>query len=271
MQKFLLKKQPIFSKYSIALLPFRLSQTRQKMLLQQIERANGMVSLVATVDELQHFTSTRDHQAGDTRTKIIVCEDSLSCQLEIMELLGGSEKNDHQAKKRKYHDENSFHQPVTYLKWITDSLQQQRQLSLDNYTIAITNTGRSIDGIDSNFDEPKKIKKCPSSLTLQWSGTDQDPLITLTVTSSATSKESTTKCACNSIHGFDLDGTLIVTKSGKRFAENANDWKWLSPQVPMRLREEYDRGNFIFILSNQNGVAKGKTSLGELKVSVTIF
>ncbi|CAG8624227.1 16748_t:CDS:2 [Acaulospora colombiana] len=50
---------------------------------------------------------------------------------------------------------------------------------------------------------------------------------------------------------FDLDGTLITTKSGRRFPEDCDDWKWFSPVVPIKLRELYLAGASIFIISNQ--------------------
>ncbi|PVF98843.1 PNK3P-domain-containing protein [Serendipita vermifera] len=50
---------------------------------------------------------------------------------------------------------------------------------------------------------------------------------------------------------FDLDGTLITTKSGRRFPENCEDWKWFSPVVPIKLRELYLAGTSIFIITNQ--------------------
>lgn len=53
--------------------------------------------------------------------------------------------------------------------------------------------------------------------------------------------------------GFDMDDTLIKTRSGKRFPENADDWTWNSPKVPEMLRGlTCDPCNHIFIVSNQS-------------------
>ena len=55
---------------------------------------------------------------------------------------------------------------------------------------------------------------------------------------------------------FDLDGTLIQTKSGKRFAQNNKDWKFFCPSVPEKLQELAASGKYLAIISNQNGVGR---------------
>ena len=53
---------------------------------------------------------------------------------------------------------------------------------------------------------------------------------------------------------FDVDGTLVTTKSGATFRKTADDWQWL----PGRLRRLYqlDRtGIKLAIATNQGGVA----------------
>lgn len=52
----------------------------------------------------------------------------------------------------------------------------------------------------------------------------------------------------------DLDGTLIVTKSGKTFPEDANDWQF-KPHIQTAI-QEYDP-MYIFIVFNQGGIEKG--------------
>eukprot|EP00921_Rhytidocystis_pertsovi_P026617 GHVQ01042937.1.p1 GENE.GHVQ01042937.1~~GHVQ01042937.1.p1 ORF type:complete len:669 (+),score=113.12 GHVQ01042937.1:200-2206(+) len=72
------------------------------------------------------------------------------------------------------------------------------------------------------------------------------------------------------ILGLDLDGTLITTKSGKKFPLDGNDWVFWAPEetvliklhslcgegVPERMR--------LVIISNQKGVSLGKTPLHDL-------
>lgn len=54
---------------------------------------------------------------------------------------------------------------------------------------------------------------------------------------------------------FDLDSTLITSASGKKFGDDASDWKWWDRSVPTKLRSMYkDEGYRIVILSNQAGL-----------------
>jgi choline dehydrogenase len=53
---------------------------------------------------------------------------------------------------------------------------------------------------------------------------------------------------------FDLDNTLIRTKSGSVFAKDKDDWTWMSPSTPAKLQSLYKQGYNIAILSNQRGI-----------------
>lgn len=50
---------------------------------------------------------------------------------------------------------------------------------------------------------------------------------------------------------FDLDGTLIKTKSGARFPKDETDWTFFDRSVPLKLRELSTAGHLIVIFSNQ--------------------
>lgn len=53
---------------------------------------------------------------------------------------------------------------------------------------------------------------------------------------------------------FDLDGTLIATKSGKKFPINNNDWKFTFDCVPEKVQEFHEDKYNIIIISNQSGL-----------------
>ncbi|BFZ61789.1 DNA kinase/phosphatase Pnk1 [Saitoella coloradoensis] len=68
------------------------------------------------------------------------------------------------------------------------------------------------------------------------------------------------------VGAFDLDGTLIKTTSGSRFAKDANDWTWWHPSVPTLIRSLHASGYLIAIFSNQGGISlKTANSKSETK------
>ena len=58
------------------------------------------------------------------------------------------------------------------------------------------------------------------------------------------------------IAGFDMDGTLIVTKSGRVFATDYNDWKIIFNGVSKKLKELINDNYKIIVFSNQAGIGK---------------
>jgi bifunctional polynucleotide phosphatase/kinase len=81
----------------------------------------------------------------------------------------------------------------------------------------------------------------------------------------------TGKCA-----GFDLDQTLITTKSCKRFPVDKNDWKFMYISVRDTLARFHKKGYCIIIVSNQSRVTsdwteKIDTLQHEIKVPVKVF
>lgn len=83
------------------------------------------------------------------------------------------------------------------------------------------------------------------------------------------SRLETDGCNCTRVAIFDLDGTLITVRSGKKFPINSRDWKLLDDmQVPAKLRLLHDAGYIIFVLSNQLGVSKGHVTLLDMTSKV---
>lgn len=92
------------------------------------------------------------------------------------------------------------------------------------------------------------------------------------------------------IYAFDLDGTLIKTKSGKAFPTDANDWEHWHVNVPLKLAEILSSSsssdgssagssdspgksanNAILIITNQKGVSSGKTKIEDIAMKVGKF
>ena len=61
----------------------------------------------------------------------------------------------------------------------------------------------------------------------------------------------------NAVHrekmaAFDYDWTLVSPKDGKTFPSNVDDWKWLYPTIPEKIKGYYEDGFMIVIFTNQS-------------------
>lgn len=71
------------------------------------------------------------------------------------------------------------------------------------------------------------------------------------------------------IAAFDLDGTLIKVKSGSKFPIDKDDWVFFNSSVINVLKSYYNNNYCIIIISNQNGISKGKQDPLEWKHKLT--
>ncbi|KAI5949985.1 pnk1 [Candida theae] len=77
------------------------------------------------------------------------------------------------------------------------------------------------------------------------------------------------------VAAFDLDGTLITTKSGLKFGKGPTDWKWWgnsSTKVPEAIAKLYETGYLIVIFTNQGSVVvnHGSKSYTNLKAKLSL-
>ena len=77
------------------------------------------------------------------------------------------------------------------------------------------------------------------------------------------------------VASFDMDDTIIRPKSmdAKKkkfatFAKGPEDWEWLHPTVPERLRELHGLGYMVLFISNQGGIAKDASKASWVKTKV---
>ncbi|XP_065898119.1 bifunctional polynucleotide phosphatase/kinase-like [Dysidea avara] len=65
------------------------------------------------------------------------------------------------------------------------------------------------------------------------------------------------------VAGFDIDGTIITTKSGRKFPIDANDWKIRFSVISGRLQQLVRDGYKIVFFTNQLGIKKGKLPIND--------
>jgi bifunctional polynucleotide phosphatase/kinase len=75
------------------------------------------------------------------------------------------------------------------------------------------------------------------------------------------------------IAAFDFDHTLVMPKEGRRFPKNAEDYMWLTPNVPEVVKSYYAKKYMIVVFTNQSKPWKAdqiKAAMSELEIPVTI-
>lgn len=72
----------------------------------------------------------------------------------------------------------------------------------------------------------------------------------------------------NKIAAFDMDGTLIKTKSGKVHPVDTKDWQIAFPCIPLKLKEQMEQGFKIVIMSNQAPVGTGRVNVEDFKKKI---
>ncbi|KAF5021771.1 hypothetical protein F66182_6146, partial [Fusarium sp. NRRL 66182] len=127
----------------------------------------------------------------------------------------------------------------------------------------------------ANFFTPASQKPKDATIWSERSPSDDTPATLLVGRYEPEQKEDKT-IKRRKIAAFDLDSTLIATSSGKKHASSGTDWKWWHNSVPARLRELYQDGYRVVILSNQAGLtlhfdAKYKGPKGNAQKRVTEF
>ena len=55
----------------------------------------------------------------------------------------------------------------------------------------------------------------------------------------------------NMIAAFDYDNTLVQPRDGRMFPKNVDDWMWLYPNIPRKLKKYHNKGYTIVIFTNQ--------------------
>ncbi|XP_065082814.1 uncharacterized protein F21D5.5 [Ochlerotatus camptorhynchus] len=74
--------------------------------------------------------------------------------------------------------------------------------------------------------------------------------------------------ASEKIAAYDLDGTLIKTKSGNVFPKTIDDWQIAFPEVPGKLKSLHKNGFKIVLFTNQAGIARGKLKIEDFKQKI---
>ncbi|KAL9648655.1 hypothetical protein ABK040_016285 [Willaertia magna] len=130
------------------------------------------------------------------------------------------------------------------------------------------------DDNDSNYESDESLEETSSSLESdlgEWKTTDDGKCLYFIHKNFPSIKFDENNKSIG-IASYDLDSTLIVTKSGKKFATSSSDWKVFNSNVGTKLKKEHtENKRLLIIFSNQNGVAKGKLTKEEVKERVEGF
>ncbi|KAM3965324.1 polynucleotide kinase 3'-phosphatase [Aphomia sociella] len=123
---------------------------------------------------------------------------------------------------------------------------------------------RKLEDEESIYSKRKTIKMENTNLDQDnkediWEEVDKGELYIFTSKGVKSSKK---------IAAFDMDGTLIRTKSGKVYPVDINDWQIAFPTVTRKLKEQVSNGFKVVILSNQAPIGNGRVKIEDFKKKI---
>lgn len=105
-------------------------------------------------------------------------------------------------------------------------------------------------------EKPEPEVKAPENPSNTWEELDDGKLYIFTAKGVTSSSK---------IAGYDIDWTIITTKSGRVFPKDCDDWQIAFNEVPGKVKDMHKMGFKIVFFTNQAGVSKGKLKINDLK------
>lgn len=97
------------------------------------------------------------------------------------------------------------------------------------------------------------------SFTGNWESIDNNELLIYTPESCESRSD---------IASFDMDGTIITTKSGARFPKDSSDWQFLFKSIPNVLQDLHNDNFKIVFFTNQAGLNKDVAKIRDFKKKI---
>lgn len=115
---------------------------------------------------------------------------------------------------------------------------------------------------EEEMDEKEGIKKPKSMNEDKWDNIDSNKCLVFTSRGTKGSER---------IAAYDMDQTLIKTKSGRVFPISIEDWQLNLSEVPGKLKKLHENGFKIAVFTNQAGVEHNKITIPEVKKKIMMI
>ncbi|GAB0095715.1 Polynucleotide kinase 3 phosphatase [Sergentomyia squamirostris] len=118
---------------------------------------------------------------------------------------------------------------------------------------------KSSDTSDDSSESPAKRAKIEAAAKESWTALDNNLLYILTTSGTISSDK---------VAAYDLDGTIIKTKSGNVFPKNLDDWQLAYAEVPGKLKKYHADGYKVVFFTNQAAISTKRLQIEDFRGKV---